>query len=281
MLMAAYVFYGFDSAAELSEETRDPRSTAPRAITRCMMVSAVGGGLLILATLMASPSLTNGDLASDGLAYVITSQLGNTLGKILLTIVAISIFSATLAISASAARVTFSMARDGRLPFARQLSYVAKRSKCPVLPGVVVSVLSIGVLLINLGNTEVFAAVSSVAVVIVYLAYLMVTVPLLVKRLRGNYRPTTDATWTLGRLGLPINIVAVAGGAFLMINIGWPRVEVYDPGTPHWYLQYASPLFVVVAIGLGSIAYPLMKRQQSSSSGVVAPPGMAMGTPMA
>ena len=83
-----------------------------------MLVSAIGGGLLILATLMAAPSLTNGDLTSGGLAYVITSQLGNTLGKILLSIVAISIFSATLAISASAARVTFSMARDGRLPFA-------------------------------------------------------------------------------------------------------------------------------------------------------------------
>jgi urea carboxylase system permease len=281
MLMAAYVFYGFDSAAELSEETRDPRATAPRAITRCMMVSAVGGGLLILATLMAAPSLTNGDLATDGLAYVITSQLGNTLGKILLIIVAISIFSATLAISASAARVMFSMSRDGRLPFARQLSYVSKRSKCPVLPGVMVSVLSIGVLLLNLGNTEVFAAVSSVAVVIVYLAYLMVTVPLLIKRLRGHYQPTTDATWTLGRFGLPVNIVAVIGGAFLMVNIGWPRVEVYDPGTPHWYLQYASPLFVVVAVSLGAIAYPLMKRQQSSSSGVIAPSDGAMGAPMA
>ena len=29
MLMAAYVMYGFDSAAELSEETTDPRRTAP------------------------------------------------------------------------------------------------------------------------------------------------------------------------------------------------------------------------------------------------------------
>jgi urea carboxylase system permease len=275
MLMAAYVFYGFDSAAELSEETRDPKSTAPRAITRCMLVSAIGGGLLILATLMAAPSLTNGDLTSGGLAYVITSQLGNTLGKILLSIVAISIFSATLAISASAARVTFSMARDGRLPFARQVSYVSKRTKCPVLPGVVVSVLSIAVLLINLGNTEVFAAVSSVAVVIVYLAYLMVTVPLLFQRARGNYRTGPGATWTLGRFGLPINIVAVVGGAFLMINIGWPRAEVYDPTTPHWYLQYASPLFLAVALGLGALAYPLMKRQNSSQGVIPSAPSTA------
>jgi hypothetical protein len=41
--MAAYVMYGFDSAAELSEETNDPRRTAPRAITRCMLVLPVVG----------------------------------------------------------------------------------------------------------------------------------------------------------------------------------------------------------------------------------------------
>ncbi len=280
MLMAAYVFYGFDSAAELSEETCDPRCTAPRAITRCMLVSAVGGGLLILATLMAAPSLTSGDLSTSGIAYVITSQLGNTLGRILLVVVAISIFSATLAISASAARVMFSMARDGRLPFARQLSYVSKRHASPLAPGIIVSVLSIGVLLLNLGNTQVFAAVSGVAVVIVYLAYLMVTVPLLLGRLRGAYSSTEDTgRFSLGRWGLPINIVAVVGGLFLMVNIGWPRVEVYNPppGHPHWYLQYLSLLLVGVALLLGAIAYPLMKRQQAPASGVLETPRSAGG----
>ena len=65
MLMAAYVMYGFDSAAELSEETTDPRRTAPKAIIRCMLVSAVGGGLLILATLMAAPDMTAPELSTQ------------------------------------------------------------------------------------------------------------------------------------------------------------------------------------------------------------------------
>jgi urea carboxylase system permease len=276
MIMAAYVFYGFDSAAELSEETRDPRATAPKAIRRCMLVSAVGGGLLIIATMMAAPSLTNGDITSQGIAYVITSELGNTLGRILLAIVAISIFSATLAISASAARVMFSMARDGRLPFARQLSYVSRSHSTPLIPGIVVSLLSIGVLLLNLGNSQVFAAVSGVAVVIVYLAYLMVTVPLLYRRVRGQYdRSNPTGHWSLGRWGVPVNVVAVIGGLFLMINIGWPRVEVYNPapGTPHFYLHYLPLLFVGGALLIGLIAYPFMKRQQVSTSGVIGSSG--------
>jgi len=267
MLMAAYVMYGFDSAAELSEETNDPRRTAPKAITRCMLISALGGGLLILAALMAAPSITGPELGSQGIAWVVTSQLGETLGRIVLAIVAISIFSAALAISASATRVMFSMARDGLLPFSKALAHVSPRTHTPILPGVVVGVLSIGVLLINLGQTSVFATVTSVSVVIVYLAYLFVTVPLLWHRLRGNRAHAPDAAYfTLGRWGLPVNLVAVLFGAFLLVNVGWPRAAVYDPGGQGWVLQYSALLSVVVAVGLGLVAYRVMLRQRERAA---------------
>ncbi len=263
MLMAAYVMYGFDSAAELSEETNDPRRTAPRAIVRCMVVSAVGGGLLIIATLMAAPDITAPELSTQGIAYVLTAQLGDVVGRIVLAVVAISIFSAALAISASATRVMFSMARDGRLPFAAALSKVSPRTHTPILPGIVVGALSIGVLLINLGQTSVFATVTSVSVVIVYLAYLFVTVPMLYQRLRRNPAHIPDpAYFTLGRWGLPVNIVAVVFGLFLLINVGWPRAEVYDPTGQGWVLQYSALLSVVVCVGLGLVAYKVTARQQ-------------------
>jgi Amino acid permease len=75
-LMAAYVMYGFDSAGELSEETRNPRKTAPKAILKALAVSGAGGAALLLAALMAAPSLTDGQLATGGLPYVVTSRLG-------------------------------------------------------------------------------------------------------------------------------------------------------------------------------------------------------------
>ena len=180
MLMACYVMYGFDSAAELSEETKDPRRTAPKAIINALLVSFVGGGLMIIGALMAAPSLGAPELSAQGIAWVITSQLNTVLGKALLIIVAISIFSATLAIQASASRVMFSMARDNRLPFGSALAKVNPRTGTPVITGIVVSALAILILLVNLGQAGVFAAITSVSVVIVYLAYLMVTVPALI-----------------------------------------------------------------------------------------------------
>ena len=266
MLMAAYVMYGFDSAAELSEETNDPRRTAPRAILRCMVVSAVGGGLLIVATLMAAPDITAPELSTQGIAYVLTAQLGDVVGRIVLAVVGISIFSAALAISASATRVMFSMARDGRLPFARALSAVSPRTHTPILPGVVVGALSIGVLLINLGQTSVFATVTSVSVVIVYLAYLFVTIPMLYQRLRRNPAHIPDpAYFTLGRWGLPVNVVAVVFGLFLLVDVGWPRAEVYDPTGQGWALQYSALLSVVVCVGLGLLAYRFTARAGSGT----------------
>jgi urea carboxylase system permease len=274
MLMAAYVMYGFDSAAELSEETSDPRRTAPRAILACMLVSAVGGGLMILAALMAAPDLKSEDLSLGGIPYILEAVLPDVLAKFVLVVVAISIFSAALAISASATRVVFSMARDGRLPFAKQLSYVSPRTQTPYIAGLFVSVLAIGVLLLNLGQTGVFASVTSVSVVIVYLAYTFVTVPLLYQRIKAgrHFAEPVDGPgyFTLGKWGLPVNIIAVLFGVLMLINIGWPRAEIYDPAGGHWVLQYSALLFVAGALILGGIAYAIMRNQQASSAGVVA-----------
>ena len=43
----------------------------------------------------------------------------------------------------------------------------------------------IAVLAVNVGNSAIFTTLSSVCIMLIYLAYLMVTVPLLVRRLKG------------------------------------------------------------------------------------------------
>jgi amino acid transporter len=70
---------------------------------------------MILGALMSAPSLDDQLLSTEGIAWVITSQLDSWLGKTLLITVAVAIFSATLAIQASASLVMFSMARDNRV----------------------------------------------------------------------------------------------------------------------------------------------------------------------
>jgi urea carboxylase system permease len=265
-LMAAYVMYGFDSAAELSEETSEPRRVVPSAILRALLVSFVGGGFMIVAALMAAPSLTDGQLSAGGIAYVITSRLDSTLGRALLLVVAISIVSACLAIQNSASRVMFSMARDGRLPGARLLARVHPQTGTPIITGIAVGVLAIAVLLINLGNPAAFAAVTSTSVVIVYLAYLLVTVPALRARLRRSMPSKRPGGFSLGRWGLPVNLFAVVYGVAMMVNIAWPRQAVYDPAGTSWVLQYLALLFVAGLVVVGLVVHRALRGRPTPAA---------------
>ncbi|WP_345714085.1 amino acid permease, partial [Kineococcus glutinatus] len=251
-LMAAYVLVGFNSAAELAEETTDPRRTAPRTILRAVLVSGVGGGLLLLVGLMAAPSLDDGRLATEGLPYVLTSQLGPVGGRILLVDVAVAVLVCALAIQTAAARMVFSMSRDGQLPAARVLGGVSRRTGTPVVASVLVGLGGIAVLVVNIGQPGLFTALTSVCIVMIYLAYLMVTAPMLVRRLRNpqEFRHD-DGHFSLGRWGLAVNAVAVAYGAAMVVNLAWPRAAVYDPAGEDPVLRFSAVLVVAVVLLAG------------------------------
>lgn len=264
-LMAAYVLVGFDSAGELAEETHAPRATTPRTILRAVAVSGIAGAFLIVAALMAAPSLTDGNLASQGLPYVLTSRLGTIPGKLLLIDVAFAICVCTLAIQTAAARMFYSMARDDVLPFSSALRKVSPRFETPVLATVIPGVGAAVCLLVNVGNAGLFLGLSSVCIMLLYIAYLMVTIPMLIGRLRGRNLPegrdeNGKPLFSLGRWGLAVNALAVVYGLAMTINLGLPRVEVYDPTNTGWYLHYLPLLTLGLTAGLGTVAY-LVKRQ--------------------
>ncbi len=149
---AAYVMIGFDSAGEMSEETHNPRRTAPRTILTALTAAGLLGGLIILGGLLAAPSLTDGRLGVDGLSYVLTSSLGDGVGKALLADVVVAIAVATLAIQTAACRMLFSMARDSQLPFSARLSKVNPRTGMPTAPALTVGTLAAALLLLNFAS---------------------------------------------------------------------------------------------------------------------------------
>jgi amino acid transporter len=166
----------------------------------------------------------------------------------------------TLAIQTAAARMVYSMSRDHVLPFSAQLGKVSERTGTPVLATIVPGVGAAVCLLVNVGNAGLFLGLASVCIMLLYIAYLMVTVPLLVRRLRGT-APSGGVDedgkprFSLGRWGVLVNAVAVAYGIAMTINLGWPRAEVYDPAGDGWYLHYLPILTLVVTAGGGVVAY--------------------------
>lgn len=259
-LMAAYVMVGFDSAGELAEETHNPRRTTPKTIVRALTVSGLGGGLLIVGALVAAPSLTDGNLATQGLAWVITSTLGDVFGRLLLCCVAVAVFACTLAVQTAGARMVYSMARERALPFHRVLARVSPRTGTPIAASIVVGVGAGLALAVNIGQSAIFTALSSLCIAMLYLAYLGVTGPLLVERIRTRRAglPTGvdedgKPLFTLGRWGIPLNALAVLFQVGMAVNLIWPRPEIYDLTGHSWWLQYSALLFIgaVLLIGWG------------------------------
>ncbi|MER5398274.1 amino acid permease [Streptomyces sp. NPDC002599] len=278
--MAAYVMIGFDSAGEMSEETHHPKRTAPRTILTALGAAGLLGGLIVLGGLLAAPSLTDGRLGVDGLSYVLTSSLGDGVGRALLADVVVAIAVATLAIQTAACRMLFSMARDGQLPFSGRLAKVDPRTGMPSAPALVVGVLAAALLLLNFVSPDAFLAIGTTCIVMLYLAYAMVTGPLLVRRLRGRLTAegadeTGAPLFSLGRWGVPVNALALVYGLFMTVNLAWPRAAVYDPAGGHWYFQWFTVLFLAVTLVAGAGYRAYRARATAAKSPEVVPASYA------
>ncbi|WP_314174285.1 APC family permease [Streptomyces winkii] len=260
-IMPAFVMFGFDTAGSLAEETRDPRRRTPVALLQALAASGLAGALLLLFALMATPTLGLGKLGTDGLPYILQTVLGSTMGKILLLDVAIAVFVCTLAIQTATIRIAFSMARDDKLPFGEKLSHVTDARRSPAAPALVSGVVAAAILIVNVGNPKIFSIVTSVAIAIVYAAYLLVTVPVLRRRSAGwPHDRGAGGLFTLGRVpGLLVNGLAVAYGLFMAVNLLWPRVELYGEGGYAWggVVSFAG------AAALGGAYYLLVQRHKA------------------
>jgi len=265
-LMAAYVMVGFDSAGELSEETHAPRNLTPRTIIRALAVSGVGGALLLIAALVAAPSLTDGNLAGVGMPYVVESVFGDVPGKIMLVDVIIAICVCTLACQTSGSRMMYSMARQQALPFHRVLGNVDRRTGTPIVTSIVVGVGASIVLVVNLPQPAVFTALSSLCIAMLYIAYLGVTGPLLWHRIRAARGHESAATaegvdehgkklFSLGKLGIPLTAIAVIYQLLMAINLLWPRTAIYDLTGHTWWLKWSGVLFIAITLAVGYLVH--------------------------
>jgi amino acid transporter len=113
--LAAYSFLGFDAVSTLTEETKLPRRTMPRAI---LIIALAGGAIFCGTAYVAQLAHPGYDFESlDSAAFEIAREVGGDWFVTLFvgTLVA-SQFAAGLAAQASVGRLLYAMGRDGVLP---------------------------------------------------------------------------------------------------------------------------------------------------------------------
>jgi urea carboxylase system permease len=217
MFMSLYVIYGFDTAGTLAEETRDPRREAPKAIIASVIGAFVIGAVFLYALLLAIPNLSAAIKGGFGPAQIIDANFGNGFSTVFLLVVSAAIFVCCLAIQTSTIRLCFGMSRDDRLPVSNVLRKVHPGLHTPIGSCIAIGILAFIPMLQFAG-----AAILAIAATgMIYLSYLIGNLALLRARLRGW--PRSKAPFSLGRWGVPLNVLALVYGGGMLLNIAWPR----------------------------------------------------------
>ncbi|HEY2304311.1 MAG TPA: APC family permease [Streptosporangiaceae bacterium] len=217
MFMSLFVIYGFDTAATLAEETKDPRRAAPKAVLFSIIGAFIIGGVFLLGTLMAIPNMHTAITNFWSPANVIEANFSTGFATLYLFVVSAAIFVCCLSIMAATIRLCFGMSRDNTLPFSKRLSKVAPGLHTPVWTCITVAVLA-AVPFIQYSGA---ATVAIAATAMIYLSYFLGNIAILRARLGGW--PRTTAPFKLGRWGVLVNIVGLIYGGAMLINFAWPR----------------------------------------------------------
>jgi amino acid transporter len=286
MFMSLFVIYGFDTASTLSEETRDPRRAAPKAVLFSVIGAFIIGGVFLLASLVAIPNLGTAVKNSWGPVQIIQANFSSAFSTLYLLVVSAAIFVCCLSILAATIRLCFGMARDNQLPFAKPLSRVAPGLHTPVVACIVIALLS-AVPFIE------YAGVSIIAIAatgMIYLSYFLGN--LVIMRARAGGWPKTRAPFRLGRWGMLVNILALLYGGAMLVNFAWPRAasnpepnQTVAPAKLDFHISFLNKIpilwTVVVFIVLVGAIYYLVRGRAKTFTPVVAPPGDDPAQPLA
>ena len=250
LAVGGWVFIGFDVAAGAAEETKGAARHVPRAIWIALV--SVGAIVILnaIAVTLAHPdpgSVVAGEDVDPVTTAVVTS-FGSWSDKPFAAIVLTAFVACGMAAQALTARAMYSIARDGVLPGSRLLRTVDSR-KAPIGAIAVTTVLGCAGLLLGL-NSAAVGTLIAFGTAAIYVSFLLTSVAALIARVRGTWVPR--GLVQTGRLGLPINAIAVAWLAFETVNIAWPRRSLAPLDAPT-YQVWAAPIFLgaVAVVGLG------------------------------
>jgi amino acid transporter len=205
-LLGAYTLVGWESAANMAEETHNPKQVVPRSMVRAVLISG-GVGMLFLMVITAGigNQIEAVTASSSPVALIIENTVGPVLATIMLVVVCVAIFACGLVIMTSNSRLIHAMARDGRIPFAETFSKVPRPTGGPSWATVLAGGSSIAIVLCFTATPDALAALLGAGTLMPAILY-AATVALFIAT-RHNYEMHPD-DFTLGKWEVPVVIGA-------------------------------------------------------------------------
>jgi len=222
LLLSQYTLTGYDASAHMSEETKGADRSAPWGIVTSIVVSLVAGWILLLGVTSAIQDYEKELASPTGVppAQIFIDAVGFRGGLALLLIAIGAQFFCGMSSVTANSRMIYAFARDGALPGSRLWHRINPRTRTPTNS---IWLATVGAFLLGLPylyNPTAYAAVTSIAVIGLYIAYVM---PVFLRVLVGDR--FEHGPWHLGRWGRPLGIVAVAWVVFITVVLVLPQVS--------------------------------------------------------
>jgi amino acid transporter len=235
VLAPVYIFYGFESAGDIAEETKDAGRQIPKAMRHALIWGGVASIILTGALLLAMPKVDPvGATVSGGGVPFILGQLSSGMQDFLLLLIIFAFFSCGSSVQGAGSRLAFSFGRDGALPGSRWISKVNSRFRTPVnalLAGALISLLFVFLVYYSPSkdthiwfvtypaNVNGLFALISFAVSGIYLSFLLTVIGAIIARRRGW---VPKGSFQLGKWGWTVSIIAVAYLGLMLVNVVVP-----------------------------------------------------------
>ena len=232
-LLGAYTLVGWESAANLSEETKEPKKVIPKAMVRSLLVSGIVGTLFLMAISAGIGNDVEAISASTSpVADIIGRTVGHTLEVVMLVVVCVAIFACGLVIMTSNSRLIYAMARDGRVPFAETFTKVPRATGGPIWATVLAAA---GAIVITLGfyaNSDALAGFLGAGTLMPALLYAATVVLYIATRHKFTHHPDD---FSLGKWEWPVVIGACIWLAVELSILIFPEsfrvAQLYAVGT--------------------------------------------------
>ncbi|KAL7770638.1 hypothetical protein CFE70_000576 [Pyrenophora teres f. teres 0-1] len=225
LLQSAFGMCCYDAPSHMTEEIKNARKQAPRAMVMSVYIGFFTGFAWLIALCFCIGDLEATGSTATGVPVIeiIFNSTGNVAGTSTLAsmIAMIGIFAAN-SLMAEGSRAVYAFARDNGLPFSNVWSKVSSRS-VPVYAIILTAVVQMAFNSIYFGTTTGFNTVVAIATQGFYLSYLMPLLSRILAHFSGN-KTRLEGPYSLGRWGIVLNSIGFLYLTFICVVSNLPSV---------------------------------------------------------
>ena len=213
-----------DSICHLAEELKDAAKWLPRCMVGAAALNFTISFLMLLTVLFRAGNIDLDINSATGQPYIeiLLNTTGSVAGTaVMVAYIILSLIFCAINMVTTSSRQLFSFARDGGVPGSRWLAKVSPGRNIPTNAIISTMGFTIVLSLILIGSDLAFNIIASIGASSILGSYIVSISTITARKIYGYKLPSTR--FSLGRAGLPINILALCFLCLAFVMVDFPK----------------------------------------------------------